>query len=472
MNILLKNGTVINTDGRQKADVLITGEKIAKIEQNIKPEADTQVIDCTNLLVLPGAIDSHTHFEIPIYVGAENTPYQSADDFFTGTRAAACGAVTTIIDFVTPFSDESLMDALKKRKEAAKVKACIDYSLHMGLIKINDKTIAEMQDVVNAGVSSFKVFMTYAIRATDDEFQRALTRSRELDALIMVHAEAHEELETLRSQFIAQKKTDAWYHYLSRPEANETKAVKRAIELAVIAGAPLYIVHLACDGGMDAVEKAQLDGHVIYAETCPQYLHFTSDVYKRPDARNFVCSPPIKGQESQDALWAAVKQGDRYSVSFSRNETEYLSPCFTVATDHCPFNSSDKDYGKDDFTMIPNGVMGVENLYPYMLSKANEGQISFERAVELCSANPARIFKLSPRKGAIEAGADADIVIYDPGKNFTISQKNMHSTIDYTIWEGTKLKGYPIKTYTRGNLIYNNGEFTGKPGHGRFYPRS
>ncbi|MCL2821225.1 MAG: dihydropyrimidinase [Oscillospiraceae bacterium] len=467
MNLLIKNGTVINAGGSSAADVAVDGGKIISVGPDIEPGVQTEVVDASGLLVLPGAVDVHTHFELDF-----GWAFRSADDFYNGTKAAACGGVTTVIDFVTPEKGESLIEALDKRKALADPKVCIDYSLHMGLSEVNDKILDEMGDVITHGVPDFKIFTTYAFRLTDDEFIRTLTRAKELNSLVMIHAEDHEELEAKRVRFISEGKTDAWYHYLSRPEEVEAKSVKNVIELAKKTGATIYIVHLACAEGLKAVEEAQRQGYPIYAETCPQYLHFTSDVYKRPDARNFVCSPPIKGQESQDALWAAVKQGDRYSVSFSRNETEYLSPCFTVATDHCPFNSSDKDYGKDDFTMIPNGVMGVENLYPYMLSKANEGQISFERAVELCSANPARIFKLSPRKGAIEAGADADIVIYDPGKNFTISQKNMHSTIDYTIWEGTKLKGYPIKTYTRGNLIYNNGEFTGKPGHGRFYPRS
>jgi len=450
MNLLIKNGTVINAGGRRNCDVAVMGGKIISVGQGLKPGVKTEIVDASGLFVLPGAIDAHTHFELDFGL------FSSADDFFTGTKAAACGGVTTIIDFVTPNKGESLINAFKKRKLTADSKVCIDYSLHMGLSEVNDNVINEMADVVKHGVPSFKVFTTYAFRITDEEFTRTLTRAKELNALVMVHAEDHEELEANRAKFISEGKTNAWHHYLSRPEEVEAKAVKNVIKLAKNTGASIYIVHLACAEGLKAVEEAQSEGYPIYAETCPQYLNFTCDVYKRPDGKNFVCSPPIKGKESRDALWDSIKNKKNIN---------------TIATDHCPFNTFDKDYGKDDFTMIPNGVMGVENLYPYMLSQASKGIISFERAVELCSANPAKIFRLSPKKGSITQGADADIVLYDPKKNFTISQKNMHSTIDYTIWEGTELKGYPVCTYSRGELIYNNGEFLGKAGHGKFIAR-
>jgi len=271
----------------------------------------------------------------------------------------------------------------------------------------------------------------------------------------MVHAEDHEALEAKRAEFIKAWKTDAWHHYLSRPEAVEGEAVKRAVGFAADTGAPLYIVHLACAEGLEAVVRARAEGFSIFAETCPQYLNFTCDVYKRHDGRNFVCSPPIKGGVSRDALRQGLVDG---GIS-------------TVATDHCPFQTSEKDRGKDDFTKIPNGVMGVEILYPYILGEANKGFISFERAVELCAASPARIMGCAPAKGALAVGADADIVLYDPAKEFTVSQGNMHSSIDYTIWEGVNIKGYPVRTYSRGTLVYNDGEFLGEAGHGRFIER-
>jgi len=466
MSLLIKNGTVINAGGRCIADIVVNDGKIAKVKEIDDPEEHdlyTEVVDASGLLVLPGAIDVHTHFELSF--GDRSIPggyFSSADDFYTGTRAAACGGVTTIMDFVTPEKNEHLLEAFEKRKKLAASKVCIDYGLHMGISEVNDHVLTEMAEVKAAGVCSFKVFMTYAFRLTDDEFKRTLNRAKEINALVMVHAEDHETLEANRAAFISAGKTDPWFHYLSRPEAVEAKAVRKAAELAKETGAELYIVHLACGEGLKAVEIAQKEGLPIYAETCPQYLNFTNEVYKRPDARNFVCSPPMKGKDSQEVLWASVCQKNRPSV------ISYNHGINTLATDHCPFQSYEKDRGINDFTEIPNGVMGVENLYPYMLSHANKGILSFERVVELCSANPAGIFGLAPTKGSIAPGADADIVLYDPTKVFTVTQQSMHSNIDYTIWEGTQLKGYPVRTYARGSLIYKDGEFLGKAGTGRF----
>jgi len=450
MNLLIKNGTVINANGRCVADVAVGNGKIISVENNIKPEARTEIVDASGLLVLPGAVDVHTHFELSF-----GDAFCSADDFFTGTRAAACGGVTTVIDFVSPGRGENLAAALKNRREQADNKVCIDYGLHMGLNGVDNQVLNEMQEVTALGVNSFKAFTTYVFKLTENEFLRTLTRAKELNALVMIHAETHEELEANKKKFIAEGKTDAWHHYLSRPEEVEAKAVKNVINLAKRTGATIYIVHLACAEGLKAVMEAYNEGYPVYAETCPQYLNFTCDVYKRPDGRNFVCSPPIKGQESKDVLWQGIINGG----------------INTVATDHCPFNISEKDLGKDDFTKIPNGVMGVENIYPYMLSEANKGRLLYERVVELCSSNPAKIFGLAPAKGSVAPGSDADIVLYDPEKEFTVTQKNMHSSIDYTIWEGIKFKGYPIRTYSRGSLVYKDGEFLGKAGNGRFISR-
>lgn len=238
---------------------------------------------------------------------------------------------------------------------------------------------------------------------------------------------------------------------MSRPEFVEGEADERAIQWAKAVGVSLYIVHLANKQGVEAVTKAKDEGYTIYAETCPQYLEFTSDVYKREDGRNFVCSPPMKGEESRQALWEAIRRGD----------------IDTIATDHCPFQSYEKDWGKDDFSKIPNGCAGIENMYPYMLSAANEGKIPYTKAVELCSANPAKIFGCKT-KGSIAVGKDADIVIYDPSVDFTITNDKMHSDCDHTIWEGVKVHGYPVKTYSRGKLVYENGEFRGEKGWGKF----
>jgi len=449
MDLLFKNGVVVNSNGRYQGDVAVKDGKIVAVGANLEPQAGTDVVDASGLLVLPGAIDVHTHMEMP-FGGTV-----SADDYMTGTRAAACGGATMIIDFVIQGTGEGLLDAIKRRDVLADPKACVDYGFHVAITDLTDDILEEMDASVKMGVSSFKVFMTYSFGITDGVFFKVLRRSKDIGALVMVHAENHDVLEILKAEYIAAGKTSAWYHYLSRPEFVEAEADIRAIELAKSVGAPLYIVHLACEGGVKAVEAARLEGHPIFAETCPPYLNFNSEVYKRPDGRNFVCSPPIKNQESQDALWLGIANGN---IS-------------TVATDHCPFQQTEKDWGKDDFTMIPNGVMGTENFYPYLLSEANKGRITFERAVELCSTNPSKLFGIAPAKGQIIPGADADIVLYDPTKKFTISQKNMHSTIDHTIWEGTELEGYPVRTYSRGKLVYKDGDFVGEAGHGKFVKR-
>jgi dihydropyrimidinase len=288
----------------------------------------------------------------------------------------------------------------------------------------------------------------------DATLVKILLKAKETGAMTNIHAENPDLIDLNIENFLKEGKTSAWYHYLSRPEFVEAEADKRAVHLAKSIGAPLYLVHMADKEGLETAIEAKREGHDIYVETCPQYLEFTCDVYKREDGRNFVCSPPMKGQESQDALWKAIKSGD----------------IDTVATDHCPFQSYEKDWGKDDFTKIPNGCAGVENLYPYMLSAANEGKITFNRAVELCSFNPAKIFGCT-EKGSLTVGKDADIVIYDPNKDFTISVENMHSDYDHTIWEGKTLHGYPVQTYVRGNLVYDNGEFVGKAGFGQFVKR-
>ena len=315
--------------------------------------------------------------------------------------------------------------------------------------------IRDRKEAVDFGVPSFKVFMVYDFGVKDGVFYEVLKKSKEIGALINVHAENNEMVNMLTEKYISEGKGSAWYHYMSRPEFVEAEADSRAIAWAKSLNAPLYIVHLANKDGVEYVSKAKEEGYSIYAETCPQYLEFTCDVFKREDGRNFVCSPPMKGQESQDALWAAIKRGD----------------IDTIATDHCPFQQSEKDWGKDDFRKIPNGCAGIENMYPYMLGKANEGVIPFTKAVELCSTNPARIFGCKD-KGSLAVGKDADIVVYDPEKDFTITCENMHSDYDHTIWEGKKVHGYPVQTYSRGRLVYDNGEFKGEAGWGKFVKRS
>lgn len=445
MDLLIKNGTVVTATEKFKADIAVADGKITDIAESIDPTDGTKVVDAEGKYILPGAIDAHTHLAMP-FGGTI-----SSDDYFAGTRAAACGGTTTVFDFVLQDFGESMVDAVKRRDALCAPVAAVDYSYHVAVKDVSGDLIDTIGDAVKFGVPSFKVFMVYDFGVTDGVFYKVLKKAKECGALIGVHAENNEMVNTLTEEFISEGKTSAWYHYMSRPEFVEAEADIRAIQWAKALNVPLYIVHLANKEGVKAVTQAKDEGYKIYAETCPQYLEFTCDVYKREDGRNFVCSPPMKGEESRQELWKAIKRGD----------------IDTIATDHCPFQSYEKDWGKDDFRKIPNGCAGIENMYPYMLSAANDGEITFEKAVEICSTNPAKIFGCK-NKGSLAVGKDADIVIYDPNKEFTITNDKMHSDCDHTIWEGVKLNGYPVQTYSRGRLVYDNGEFLGEQGWGKF----
>ena len=451
MKLIIKNGTIVTQSESYKADILVEDGKISAIGTAINEEG-AKVVDASGKLVLPGAIDAHTHLAMP-FGGTV-----SADNYLAGTRAAACGGVTTVFDYPMQRKGSGIIETIEARKEMCDQEACVDYAFHCCITDLNGGAILdEFKDAVDYGVTSFKCFLVYkkeGMIVDDGTLVKILLKAKETGAITNIHAENPDVIDLNIEKFLKEGKTSAWYHYLSRPEFVEAEADKRAIHWAKSVDAPLYLVHMADKEGLEAAIEAKMDGNDIYIETCPQYLEFTCDVYKREDGRNFICSPPMKGQESQDALWKALKTG----------------AIDTVATDHCPFQSYEKDWGKDDFTKIPNGCAGVENLYPYMLSAANEGKLSFNRVVELCSFNPAKIFGCT-QKGSIAVGKDADIVIYDTEKEFTISVDNMHSDYDHTIWEGKKLHGYPVMTYVRGNLVYDNGEFVGKPGLGEFVKR-
>ena len=452
MELLIKGGTVVTATESFPADVAVDGGKIVAIGRDLAVNAE-KVVDATGKLLLPGALDAHTHMAMP-FGGTV-----SADSYLAGTRAAVCGGVTTIFDYPVQHKGETILGLIGSKKEVLEKEACCDYAFHCCITDLNGGEILdEMEQAVEEGITSFKCFLVYkkeGMMVDDGMLARLLLRAKELGAMINVHAENPDLIDLRTEQYLKEGKTSAWYHYMSRPEFVEAEADKRVVHWASHLDTPVYIVHMADKEGLEACIKAKSEGHDILVETCPQYLEFTCDVYKREDGRNFVCSPPMKGQESQDALWTAIKSG----------------MIDTVATDHCPFQSYEKDWGKDDFTKIPNGCAGVENLYPYMLDAANSGKITFERAVELCSTNVAKIFGCD-NKGAIAVGKDADIVIYDKDKDFTISVSNMHSDYDHTIWEGKKLHGYPVQTYLRGKLVYDNGDFVGTPGMGDYVKRS
>ncbi len=456
MRTIIKNGTLVYADKILRSDLEIIGDKITDIGVNISAgiaDDTTQVIDATNKFVLPGGIDAHTHLALPVFMPDGDT--YSSDDYYTGTVAAACGGITTVFDFATQDKGERLIDTLKRRDMLAVSDAVIDYAFHIAITDIKDKSPSELEneisEVVRAGVSCIKAYMVYDFSLSDDELLSLMIAAKRVNALVAIHAEDKAELNKRVNEFKQQCTLDTWHHYLSRPEDVETAGIKRALELAKQADAPIYIVHVASAGAIEAVRIAQSKGQSVFAETCPQYLHFTNDVYIQESGRYFVCSPPIKGIDSKKALWDAVNDG---TIS-------------TIATDHCPFKTYEKDWGSNDFTRIPNGIMGVETIYPFMLDHANRGHISFNKAVELCSTNPARIFGIAPNKGSLDLGSDADIVIYNPSKPYTVTRENMHSACDYTIWEGLTLSGSVEKTISRGRIVFDNGVFVGKKGFGK-----
>ncbi|MGI6778605.1 MAG: dihydropyrimidinase [Acetivibrionales bacterium] len=450
-DLLIKNGTVITASETFRADVAVKEGKVAALlESGCKAEAG-KIVDATGKYVLPGAIDVHTHLALPF--GGTFT----ADDYESGTRAAACGGTTMVFDYATPPKGMRLADFVQERRDMADAQVCIDYGFHMVLNDPNDKALEQLQELVDGGISSFKVYTVYDGMAVDDAFfVKLLERCKDVGALVCVHAENKDMINMYIDRYKNEGKLSPWWHYMSRREFIEAEADKRCIHWAKAVNAPLYIVHLANKEGVEELGKARQEGYDITAETNALYLKYNCDVYKREDGRNFVCSPSIKGEDSRLALWDSIRRGI----------------IDTIATDHCPFMQKEKDWGIDDFTKIPNGCDGVEVRYPYLLSEANSGSITFNKAVEVCCTNPAKIFGCAPRKGSITVGADADIVVYDPEKEVTLTNNTLHTKSDFTVWEGVKLKGYPVMTFSRGSLVYDNGEFVGKAGYGKYIKRA
>ncbi len=462
MDLLFKGGRVVTATSSFDADVAVTGGRISAIGTDLVPDKNTEIISASGKLILPGAIDGHTHLAMP-FGGTI-----SSDDYFTGTRAAACGGTTTVFDFILQGIGETMDAALDRREAICRSDGpAIDYSYHIGVGDVtSSEMLSSMDRCVERGVTSFKVFMVYDFGVDDGQFFQTLQHAAQIGALVGVHAENRDVNNCLIKQYLAEGKTDAWWHYMSKNEAVAGEADVRAINLAKMAGTSLYIVHLDNKQGVEAVRTARDEGYPIFAETCPQYLHFTNEVYRNgiPEldlrARDFVCSPPMKGIESQNALWNGINTGD---IS-------------TLATDHCPFLKSEKDWGitrKDgtvgNFTDIPNGCAGIENMYPYILSEAGKGRISYEKAVEISATNPARLFGIDYCKGAVQVGLDADIVLYDPDRRFIVKNaENQHGALDHTIWEASEFHGYPAAVYSRGRLVFDGRDYVGNKGDGQF----
>src|ERR1700733_3483185 len=453
---LIQNGTVVNADSTARADVLIEAGIIKEVRPGIPANSVQTVVDATGLLLLPGGIDAHTHLDMPF--GGTN----SADDFLTGTRAAAIGGTTTIVDFAIQARGTKMRSALDTWWKKAEGKACIDYGLHMIVTDLGDAGLEDMDDMGREGGASFKLFMAYpnVLMVDDATIFKAMRQTAKNGALICMHAENGSVIDVIVQQALAEGKTAPIYHALTRPTRAEAEAVHRAIAMAEIAGAPVYIVHLSSEDALNQVREARDRGLPAFAETCPQYLLLSIEDQmpgKSFEEAKYVFTPPLREKHHQPKLWDGLKN-DHLQV---------------VSTDHCPFCFADqKALGKDDFTKIPNGGPGIENrlqlLYHYGV---NEGRLSLNRFVELVSTTPARLFGLYPRKGELAAGSDADIVIWDPQKDHAISAKTHHMRVDYSMFEGFRVRGNARDVYSRGELIVSGGKFIGKPRRGKYLRR-
>jgi dihydropyrimidinase len=456
MNTLIRNGKVVTATDTSAADILISGEVIQEVRPGIPAPSDATVIDAAGMYVLPGGIDCHTHLDMPF--GGTT----SADDFLTGTRAAAFGGTTTIVDFAIQPRGTRMRDALDVWWKKAAGKACIDYGLHMIVTDLGACGLEDMDDLVAEGVASFKLFMAYpnVLMVDDATIFKALSQTAKNGALICMHAENGSVIDVIIARALAEGKTAPIYHALTRPPRAESEAVHRAIAMAEIAGAPVYIVHLSSEDALHEVREARDRGVPAFAETCPQYLLLSIEELERPnfEGAKYVFTPPLRPKHHQPKLWEGLKH-DHLQV---------------VSTDHCPFCFADqKVLGKDDFTKIPNGGPGIENRLQLMYHfGVHKGQLSLNRFVELTSTTPARIFGMYPRKGEIAPGSDADLVIWDPAALYTISAATHHMRVDYSMFEGYEVSGNARTVLSRGEVIVDGGQFLGKPGRGNYLKRT
>jgi dihydropyrimidinase len=453
---LIKNGTVVTATETARADVLIDDETVAAIGLGLvgSEEGLDRVIDASDRYVMPGGIDVHTHFDLP-FGGSF-----CSDDFATGTRAAAFGGTTTCVDFAVQDYGKTLREGLDVWFEKGQ-KAQTDYGLHMIVREVNDATLKEMDALVEEGITSFKLFMAYpgVFMVDDASIFKAMQRAASSGALILMHAENGGPIDVLVQQYVEQGKTEPVNHGLTRPAQMEGEAVHRVFKLAELAGTPAYIVHLSSRDALNAVREARDRGMPAFAETCPQYLYLSADDMARPgfEGAKYVCSPPLRPADHQDDLWAGLKQGDLQIVS----------------TDHAPFNFvGQKDLGKESFAKIPNGLPSVEDRFTLLFQGVHAGRISLNRFVEVVATAPALMMGLYPRKGTIAPGFDADIVVFDPDRERTISAETHHMNVDYSCYEGWDVKGLPEVVLQRGSVLVEEGAWHGKEGRGRFIERS
>ncbi|HOV11624.1 MAG TPA: dihydropyrimidinase [Bacteroidales bacterium] len=454
MKVLIKNPFIVNADHSFRSDIMIENGNIIRIAENIEKKDDAMVIDATHLYALPGGIDPHVHMELPTPAG------NSSDDFYSGSLAALAGGTTSIIDFVTPSRGQSHTEAVKLRKQEAK-KSLTDYSLHGTVVQLNENTEEEVRMCIEEeGITSFKTYLAYrsTVGIDYEALRRVMQIVRKYNGIVTVHCEDGDEISRLQQQYLAQGGTSPLYHALSRPEYVESDAVAEVLKLAHETNCKVYLVHISAKKSIELVAQYKSSGK-IFAETCPQYLFLNESNYRKPlpDSMKYVISPPLRNQESIDALWQHVVNG-----------------CVdTIGSDHCPFDTfGQKDAGINDFSKIPNGAGGIEYRMQLLFTYGVlQNKITLTRFVELTATNAAKIFGLFPKKGIIAVGSDADIVLWSPHTKSTISLQTQHQHCDSNIYEGIPLTGVPEYVICHGKIAFANGKPTNDLSKGSFLSR-
>lgn len=454
MALLVKNGKLVTATSVFEADILCEGESITKIEKGLSAPPGAEVIDANGKLVFPGFVDPHTHIYLP-FMGTF-----SKDTYETATKAALCGGTTTLIDFVIPGRDESPIKAFETWQSKAEGLACHDFTFHQAVTKFDDKVAAELRQIVKNGVASFKVFLAYkgALGIDDAELFGTLSLAKELGVITTAHCENAEVVSQLQAELVKQGKTGPEYHYASRPPRVEALGTQHICSMAELLGAHIYIVHLSCEEALREAVDAKLRGANVWVETLIQYLLLDKTYAERGnfEGAKYVMSPPLRDKRNQEILWAALRSG-------------IIS---TLATDHAPFDTKQKEMGRNNFCLIPNGIPSLEDrvrlLYTHGVCA---GRLDLSKFVDVASTAAAKIFGLFPKKGTLQVGSDADIVVYDPNFNGTISAKSHHMNMDYSAFEGFPVKGRCSAVTVRGKLQVKDGEFVGTKGIGRFLRR-
>jgi dihydropyrimidinase len=465
MSILIKSGTLITAADTFQADVLLEGEVIASIGTDLKVPG-AEVVDASGKLILPGGVDPHTHFDLPMFGTV------SSDDHYTGHKAAAFGGTTTVLDFV-PQDYPTLEESVHAWRSKADSKAAIDFGFHMNITRLDEETAAEIPNLPKLGITTLKVFTAYnnRLRLQDAEIFQVLRIAKENDLLTLLHAENGDVIDQLVAEALAAGNTTPEWHAYTRPAWGATEALLRGAALAAQADAPLYVVHMNTAGEVDQLRYAQEQGAQVIGETCPQYLFFNIDHLRRPDGSKWICSPPMRTPKDNARLWEGLQDGTIQ----------------VVGTDHCPFffdgskpivyegvpvSIPGKELGQEDFTKIPNGLPGVGDRLPILWTYGvRSGKLTPNQFVAINSTNPAKIFGLYPRKGALVPGADADLVIWDPERRVTYGIAYSHHRTDYNLFENWELVGFPEKVYLRGSLIVDGQLWLGRPGKGQFLHR-